>query len=350
VHLSDFEYELPPERIAQHPLPERDASRLLVMDRASGAIAHHAFRDLAKFLRSGDCLVLNDTRVMPARLLGRRKGGTRDVEILLVHPVGEDPEPAGYVAIVRPARKLLPGAVVLVGTSGIEVEVVEEVDERRRIVRFPPGFKVAPFLEAEGHMPLPPYIRREDAPPDRERYQTVYADPSGAVAAPTAGLHFTPDLLAGLEAGGVFIARITLHVGPGTFLPVTEEDPAQHKMEREFYRISPSAAYTIGRTRRTGGRIVAVGTTVVRTLETAARQEDGLWSVAADEGWTEAFIYPPYTFRIVDALLTNFHLPRSTLLMLVCAFAGRERTLAAYREAVSREYRFYSYGDAMLIQ
>jgi len=350
VHLSDFDYELPPELIAQEPLPERDASRLLVLNKATGAMSHHVFRELPEFLRAGDCLVQNDTRVIPARLLGTRKGSSRQVEILLTRPVGNSQAPSGYEAMVRPARKLHPGAVVAVGTSGVEVEIVESLDPRRRIVRFPPELDIASFLEKEGHVPLPPYIERQDVQTDKERYQTVYAESAGAVAAPTAGLHFTPELLRALEARGVFVARITLHVGPGTFLPVTSEDPTEHKMDREFYRISSSAAYAIGRTRRSGGRIVAVGTTVVRALETAAREEEGIWGVGADEGWTEAFIYPPYTFRIVDALITNFHLPRSTLLMLVSAFAGREHILAAYQEAVSQRYRFYSYGDAMLMQ
>jgi S-adenosylmethionine:tRNA ribosyltransferase-isomerase len=348
VNLSEFVYELPPELIAQEPLPERDASRLLVLDKSSGAMAHHVFRELPDFLQAGDCLVQNDTRVIPARLLGTRKGSTKQVELLLTRPVGHSRDPSGYEAMVRPARKLYPGAVVEVG--GVEVEIVESLDPRRRIVRFPPELDIAGFLDKEGHVPLPPYIDRQDAQTDKERYQTVYAETAGAVAAPTAGLHFTPELIRTLENRGVFVARITLHVGPGTFLPVTSENPSEHKMDREFYRISSSAAYAIGRTRRSGGRIVAVGTTVVRALETAAREEDGIWGVAADEGWTEAFIYPPYTFRIVDALITNFHLPRSTLLMLVSAFAGREQILSAYREAVSQRYRFYSYGDAMLIQ
>ena len=345
--LSDFDYELPPELIAQEPLPERDASRLLVLNRMTGAVSHRTFRDLPELLRGGDCLVQNDTRVMPARLLGKRKGSTKDVEILLTRPIGGVTQPSGFEALVRPARKLPPGAVVEVG--GIEIEIVEELDARRRIVRCPPEFDIASFLDKEGHIPLPPYIRREDAESDRDRYQTVYAEHTGAVAAPTAGLHFTPNLLGEIESRGLFITRLTLHVGPGTFLPVLEEDPVRHKMEREFYRIPASAAYTIGRTRRSGGRIVAVGTTVVRALETAARLEEGVWGMAADEGWTETFIHPPYAFKIVDALVTNFHLPRSTLLMLVAAFAGRENILAAYREAVAERYRFYSYGDAMLI-
>jgi S-adenosylmethionine:tRNA ribosyltransferase-isomerase len=348
VHLSDFDYELPSELIAQEPLPERDASRLLLLNKSSGAMSHHVFRELPEFLRAGDCLVQNDTRVIPARLLGTRKGSTKQVEILLTRPLGNAMDPAGYEAMARPARKLQPGAVVDVG--GVDIEIVEALDPRRRIVRFPPGLDIAAFLEKEGHVPLPPYIERQDAHADKERYQTVYAETAGAVAAPTAGLHFTPALISELESRGVFVARITLHVGPGTFLPVTSENPSEHRMDREFYRISSSAAYAIGRTRRAGGRIIAVGTTVVRALETAARQEDGVWGVGADEGWTEAFIYPPYTFRVVDALITNFHLPRSTLLMLVSAFAGREHILAAYHEAVSQRYRFYSYGDAMLIQ
>jgi len=293
VHLSDFNYDLPPELIAQEPLPERDASRLLVLNRSSGGTSHHGFRELPEFLRPGDCLVLNDTRVIPARLLGTRKGSTKQVEILLTHPVGNANDPSGYEALVKPARKLQPGAVVEIGTSKTEVEIVEALDARRRIVRFPPHFAIGAFLEQEGHVPLPPYIARKDAPADKERYQTVYAEMPGAVAAPTAGLHFTTELIRELEARGVFVTRITLHVGPGTFLPVIEEDPSQHKMDREFYSISSSAAFAIGRTRRTGGRIVAVGTTVVRALETAAREEDGLWEWRPPrDGRRSSFILP----------------------------------------------------------
>jgi S-adenosylmethionine:tRNA ribosyltransferase-isomerase len=355
VRLSDFDYDLPPERIAQAPLPVRDASRLLVVHRAEGALGHHSFRDLPRFLHAGDRLVVNDTRVVPARLIGRRKGTTGEVELLLTHPVedarvGDSALPGPvFEAMVRPARKLTPGTVVLVGASEIPVDVVSEIDAKKRLVRFPEGFALREFLEREGHVPLPPYIRREDGPEDRERYQTVFALNPGAVAAPTAGLHFTPDLLEALGEQGIGTTRVTLHVGPGTFAPVTAPDPRDHVMEREYYRIPPPAAEAIGATRRDGGRIIAVGTTVVRTLETAAVREGDAWSLRSGEGWTGAFIHPPYAFRMVDALVTNFHLPRSTLLLLVSAFGGVDLVREAYREAVAKGYRFYSYGDAMLI-
>ena len=351
MHISDYDYELPKELIAQSPLADRDASRLLVVDRATGSLDDKNFVDLPELLRAGDRLVVNDTRVVPARVFGRREGGTGEVEVLLLNPVkGRENHPT-FQAMVRPARKLTTGAVVFLGESEVPVTVVGEIDDKLRLVEFPPGFAVMPFLGTEGHMPLPPYIQRPDTDTDRERYQTVFAAHPGAVAAPTAGLHFTPAVLEEIRNRGVGITALTLHVGVGTFAPVMTQDPRDHAMEREYYRVSPEAADEINATRRAGGRIVAVGTTVVRTLETAEIHDpdSGLWLVRAGDGWTEKFIYPPYEFHLVDMLVTNFHLPRSTLLMLVTAFGGLERVRRAYREAVSRGYRFYSYGDAMVL-
>jgi len=351
MHISDFEYDLPRELIAQHPLPERDASRLLVVDRAAGTIEHRDFAEVTSILAAGDRLVVNDTRVIPARLLGTRPGGTAETEVLLLNPVQGRPGHPTFQALCRPARKMPAGSTVRLGPSRAEVTILQELSDRARLVEFPENFPIMSFLEREGHVPLPPYIQRADEPEDRERYQTIFARKPGAVAAPTAGLHFTPAIVSALARRGVETTAITLHVGAGTFTPVAEQDPRLHRMEREYYRISPEAAETIGGTRRAGNRLVAVGTTVVRTLETAELHdpEAGLWTVRPGDGWTEKFIYPPYEFHVVDAMITNFHLPRSTLLMMVSAFAGLELIRRAYREAVNREYRFYSYGDAMLI-
>ncbi len=351
MHISDFDYDLPKELIAQEPLPERDASRLMVVDRASDTVEHRHFSELAAVLRAGDRLVLNDTRVIPARLLGRREGGTGEVEILLLNPVrGREGRPT-FQALARPARKLPAGSVVRVGKDRVAITVLEELSDKARLVEFPEGLPILRFLEEEGHVPLPPYIQRPDTREDRTRYQTVFAERPGAVAAPTAGLHFTRDLLQRLEAQGIPSTRITLHVGAGTFTPVTALDPREHRMEREYFRVEPAAAREIGEARRAGGRVVAVGTTVVRTLETAELHDPATarWGVRPGDGWTEKFIYPPYEFHVVDALVTNFHLPRSTLLMLVTAFGGLELVRRAYREAVNQRYRFYSYGDAMVI-
>jgi S-adenosylmethionine:tRNA ribosyltransferase-isomerase len=311
------------------------------VDRGSGTLDHRRFRDLPELLRAGDRLVVNDTRVVPARLLGTREGTAGTVEFLLIRPLGAVSGRPHYEALARPARKCLPGSVFRMGESRLALEVVEVLDAKRRRVAFPEDVDVPGFLEREGHVPLPPYIRRDDAPEDRARYQTVYAARPGAVAAPTAGLHFTPAVLAALEARGIPVTRITLDVGPGTFLPVTEEDPARHVMERERYAVSPDAAAAIAATRGAGGRIVAVGTTVVRTLETTGGD--------AGLGETALYIHPPFPFEVTGALLTNFHLPRSTLLMLVSAFGGTELIRRAYAEAVAERYRFYSYGDAMLV-
>lgn len=349
---SDFDFELPDDRIAQEPAP-RGESRLLVLDAPPGkAERHRRIGDLPELLRAGDLLVVNDTRVIPARLFGRRllvraggaEGGEAEeggrIELLLVEKV--DDAAHEWTALVRPGKKARPGTRLRFG-DGLEAEVVARLGDGRHRVRF--GEAVEPHLDRLGHVPLPPYIKREDRAEDRERYQTVFAAQPGAVAAPTAGLHFTPALLERLAARGVEVARVTLHVGIGTFKPVTAALVHEHVMDEERYDVPEATAAAIAAARRRGGRVVAVGTTTVRTLESAAG-EGG--EVRSGAGRTGLFVYPGYRFRVVDVLLTNFHLPRSTLLMMVSAFAGRERVLAAYREAVEAGYRFYSYGDAML--
>ena len=341
--VAQFDYSLPADRIAQEPAEPRDASRLLVLDRRSGAIGDAGMRDLGRFLRAGDCLVVNDTRVLPARLLGRLEGTARDVEILLLHPVGEE-----WAALLRPARRCPVGTRIALGdgVAGATVTAQEELGRAR--LQLDGAGHVEDFLAAHGLPPLPPYIHRYRKPggEDWARYQTVYADRPGAVAAPTAGLHFTEELLVMLRAQGVELHRVTLHVGPGTFRPVRVEQVAEHRVEAERFEVSEATATAVARARREGRRVVAVGTTTVRALETAARR-DG--TVAAGAGWTDLTIVPGHEFRVVDALLTNFHLPRSSLLLLVSAFAGRERVLTAYAHAVAAGYRFYSYGDAMLV-
>jgi len=338
MNLQDYDYHLPSERIAQYPAPERDRSRLLVLNRTDGSIQHLRFRDIVEFLQPADVLVLNQTRVMPARLRGRKAGTGGQVELLLIRQEGGD-----WLAMGRPGRRLQPGTVLEFG--GEKLRVVDRVGEGRLRVRFE-GEDAAELLEKVGEVPLPPYINRPPEEEDRVRYQTVFARDRGAVAAPTAGLHFTPVLLEAIAARGTAVVPVVLHVGPGTFEPVRTEDPRQHRLEPEYCEVSASSAAQVGRCRRQGGRIVAVGTTVVRALETAAAQTG---EVEPLSGWTGKFIYPPYQFRAVDALVTNFHLPRSSLLLLVAAFAGRELVLETYRRAVEAGYRFYSYGDAMLI-
>jgi S-adenosylmethionine:tRNA ribosyltransferase-isomerase len=340
VLTSDFDFELPPELIAQRPLDRRDESRLMVVDRKRGSIEHRRFRDLAGLIPSGDALVLNRTRVLRARLLGTRNSGA-PAEILLLKPLGGD----RYEAMVSPGGKLKPGRTVAIAAN-FSAEILEVTPRRTRIVRLTGNGPLDALIERHGHVPLPPYIERADAADDAERYQTVYAREAGSVAAPTAGLHFTPELLAALEERGVRRVEIVLHVGAGTFKPVESEDPAQHVMHEERYTITNDAAVAIDATRRTGGSIWAVGTTTVRTLESAA-DADG--RVSACDGETAIFIRPGYQFRAVDHLVTNFHLPRSTLIMLVAAFAGYELTMRAYREAIAERYRFYSYGDAMVV-
>lgn len=338
---SDYEFELPPDRIAQTPLDRRDESRLMVVERATGRITHHVFREIVDFMAPGDALVLNTTRVFHARLLGRRNSGA-PAEVLLLRALDGE----RYEAMVHPGGKLHPGRTVHVA-PGLDVDILAITDRRTRIVqvRAADGDVVA-AIERHGHVPLPPYIARADTAADEERYQTVYAREPGSVAAPTAGLHFTPELLANISTHDVRRVDLVLHVGAGTFKPVEVEDPAQHLMHEEWYSLSAESARALNDTRARGGHIWAVGTTSTRSLESAVR-EGGSFTPTAEE--TRIFIRPPYRFRAVDKLITNFHLPRSTLLMLVAAFAGYELTMRAYQEAVSAGYRFYSYGDAMAI-
>lgn len=340
---ADFDFHLPDELIAQRPVEQRDRSRLLVVDRASGELRHGHFADVVELVRPGDVLVLNETRVFPARLRGRRPGGGA-AEVLLLHPAAGGGDER-WVAMVRPGAKLRPGRRIEVSDE-LAVEVEEQLESGERIVRLLSSGTIEEALQRYGEVPLPPYVQRPPTEDDRERYQTVYARERGSVAAPTAGLHFTDELLERITARGVELARIVLHVGPGTFRPVGDDDPTRHRMHSEWYRVAPEAADAINRVRRGGGAVWAVGTTAVRTLETVASEEG---EVRAGEGWTEIFIRPPYHFRAVDRMITNFHLPRSTLLMLVSAFGGHELIMRAYAEAVRQEYRFYSYGDAMVV-
>jgi len=333
---ADFDFDLPEELIAQEAAP-RGRSRLFVVDAALRPARHRRIADLPEVLREGDLLVVNDTRVIPARLFPRRATGGR-VEILLV----EKQANREWTALARPGRRARPGTVLEL--DGLTVEVLDKLADGRHRVSF--SEPIEPHLDRLGHVPLPPYIKRPDDADDRERYQTIYAAKPGAIAAPTAGLHFSPELLAAVRAHGVEIAEITLHVGIGTFKPVTSQLVHEHRMEEERYELPATTVSAIDRTRERGGRIVAVGTTVVRTLESAAASG----SLEPGGGRTRLFITPGHEFMVVDVLLTNFHLPRSTLLMLVCAFGGRRRMLAAYREAIAQGYRFYSYGDAMLLE
>ncbi len=342
----DFEYPLPEDLIARRPTPRRDASRLLVVRRDEGTLRDRTFRDLLELPAEGDALVLNDTRVFPARLVGRKPTGAR-AEILLLRPLDGEDGPTGWrwEALVRPGGKLKPGRRVLVADD-LAVEIEDSTPEGGRLVRLLGTGEPWDLIERHGRVPLPPYIGRQADEEDRRRYQTVYAARRGSVAAPTAGLHFTRPLLEALEARGVRIVRITLHVGVGTFRPVEAERPEDHALHAERYRVAADAAQSLNAVRSRGGAVWAVGTTVCRTLETVANA-DGRFRPG--EGWTDLFIRPPYAFRGVDRLLTNFHLPRSTLLMLVAAFAGYDLTMRAYRHAVAAGYRFYSYGDAMLV-
>ncbi len=341
--VSAFHYPLPQHLIAQRPLADRAASRLLLLSRATGAIEHRQFRDFPTVLAPGDVLVVNASRVILARLIGRRSNG-RPAELLLVHP-----EPDGtWLAMVHPGGKLKTGRTIAFGED-TTAEVVDVVGGGLRRVRFTGRLDVDGVMAGYGSVPLPPYIARPADDQDRERYQTVYARTDGSVAAPTAGLHFTPELLEEIKARGVTVAEVVLHVGPGTFKPVEVEDPAEHVMHAEWYEIPQATAQAIQQAKAAGRRVWAVGTTVVRTLETAARAGGAAGVVRSGNGWTDLFVRPPFAFRAVDALLTNFHLPRSTPLMLVAAFAGYEHTMAAYREAIAREYRLYSYGDAMVV-
>ncbi len=340
MHLSDFDYNLPPEQIAQHPLPDRSASRLLVLDRASGATRHLQFRDLPTLIPPGDLVVINTSRVIPARLHGKRDGG-QGAELLLVR---EGPD-GTWLAMGHPGGKLKPGRRVTFGDDSA-VEIVEVLGGGLRRIRFVGALDARATLAKYGAVPLPPYIKRAPTAADQDRYQTVYATHDGSVAAPTAGLHFTTELLARIHEQRTFVTAIDLHVGPGTFKPVETDDLDTHTMHPEAYEISEGAANWVNKVKGVGSGVWGVGTTVVRALESAVDSRGG---VRAGLGETSLFVRPPYEFRVVNHLITNFHLPRSTLLMLVCAFGGYDQVMAGYREAVREGYRFYSYGDAMLI-
>ena len=340
MKTSDFYYDLPEELIAQTPIEKRDTSRLLVLDKESGDWAHRHFYDLSEYLTEKDCLILNNSRVLPARLLGQRLPGGGACEVLLLVDRGEKT----WECLVRPGRKMRPGTKLQFGDGLLTAEVTEVLEDGNRLVRFTYEGIFLELLERLGKMPLPPYIKEELQ--DRERYQTVYSKVSGSAAAPTAGLHFTPELLERIAAQGVGIGYVTLHVGLGTFRPVKEDTIEEHPMHSEFCTIPQETADLINRTKANGGRCICVGTTSCRTLESWAG-EDG--HMEAKSGWTDIFIYPGYRFKVMDALLTNFHLPESTLIMLVSALAGRDRVMAAYEEAVKERYRFFSFGDAMFI-
>lgn len=340
MKTSDFYYDLPQELIAQTPMEKRDGSRLMTLDRRTGETGHRHFYDLPSLLRPGDCLIMNDSRVLPARLLGRRLPGGGSCEVLLLTDKGENV----WECLVRPGRKLRAGARMTFGDGSLTAEVAEELADGNRLVRFAYEGIFLEVLERLGKMPLPPYIKEELQ--DQERYQTVYSKVLGSAAAPTAGLHFTPELLRELESKGVNLGYVTLHVGLGTFRPVKEEAIEDHDMHSEFCTVPPETAELINRTKAAGGRVICVGTTSCRTLESWAG-EDG--HMEARSGWTNIYLYPGSRFKVMDGLVTNFHLPESTLIMLVSAFAGREAVLAAYREAVKERYRFFSFGDAMFI-
>ncbi|WP_206812595.1 tRNA preQ1(34) S-adenosylmethionine ribosyltransferase-isomerase QueA [Paradesulfitobacterium ferrireducens] len=340
MKTSDFDFHLPEELIAQTPVEPRDSSRLLVLDRERQTVNHKIFHDLPGLLKAGDLLVLNHTRVLPARLIGVKQETEAKIELLLLRREERDV----WEVLIKPAKRLKIGNKVLFGEGMLAAEVIEVLPDGNRKVRFQYEGVFEELLDCLGRMPLPPYIREQLE--DQERYQTVYAKESGSAAAPTAGLHFTPELLAKLQERGVETAEILLHVGLGTFRPVKAERIEEHVMHSEYYRVLPEAAEQINRAKAEKRRVIAVGTTVTRTLESIADAE-GL--VRAGEGWTDIFIYPPYRFKAVDALITNFHFPKSTLVMLVSAFAGREFLLQAYETAVRERYRFYSFGDSMLI-
>lgn len=342
MELHDFYYELPPELIAQDPLSDRSASRLMVMDRAAKRLEHKVFRDITDYLKPGDCLVINDTKVIPARLVGEKTDTGAAIEVLLLKRK-EDLKDVWEV-LVKPGRKAKPGTKISFGGGKLTAEVTDIVEDGNRLIRFIYDGIFEEILDELGQMPLPPYITHKLQ--DKNRYQTVYAKHDGSAAAPTAGLHFTNELLERIKNMGVEIATVTLHVGLGTFRPVKVENIQEHHMHSEFYMISQESADKINAAKEKGGRIICVGTTSCRTIESAA-SEDG--KLAACSGWTEIFIYPGYTFKILDVLITNFHLPESTLLMLVSALAGRENVLEAYKAAIKEKYRFFSFGDAMLI-
>ena len=341
MERKDFYYDLPQELIAQDPLADRASSRLMVLDKTTGGIEHKSFRDIVQYLRRGDCLVLNNTKVIPARLLGSKEDTNAGIEVLLLKRREKDI----WETLVKPGKKARPGTRLSFGDGLLHGEVLDVVEEGNRLIHFEYEGIFEEVLDRLGQMPLPPYITHPLK--DKNRYQTVYAKHEGSAAAPTAGLHFTQELLSQIEAMGVTIAKVTLHVGLGTFRPVKVENILEHHMHAEYYQIEGTEADKINAAKSGGGRVICVGTTSCRTLESAA-DKDG--KVRECSGWTEIFIYPGYSFRVMDGLITNFHLPESTLLMLVSALAGRERVLSAYEEAVKEKYRFFSFGDAMFIQ
>mgnify|MGYP001047120455 CR=1 FL=1 len=340
MNVTDFNFELPPELIAQDPLEDRAASRLLVLDKKTGEMEHRHFRDILQYLKKGDCLVINDTKVIPARLMGHKIGTDAGIEVLLLKRKSDNV----WETLVKPGKKMKVGAEVSFGDGLLKGKVIDVVDEGNRLIQFEYDGIFEEILDKLGQMPLPPYITHQLQ--DKNRYQTVYAKYDGSAAAPTAGLHFTPELLQQVRDMGVEIAEVTLHVGLGTFRPVKETDALKHHMHSEFYKIEQSEADKINKAKKEGHRVIAVGTTSTRTLESAA-DENGF--LTEKSGWTEIFIYPGYQFKVIDALITNFHLPESTLVMLVSALAGREHVLAAYETAVEEKYRFFSFGDAMFI-
>ena len=341
MKTSDFYFDLPKELIAQDPLKDRSGSRLMVLDKETGEVSHHIFKEIIDFLNPGDCLVINNTKVIPARLYGVKEDTGAHVEVLLLKRMENDV----WETLVKPGKKLRPGARISFGDGLLKAEVLDIVDEGNRRIRFTYDGIFEEILDQLGEMPLPPYITHKLE--DKSRYQTVYAKYDGSAASPTAGLHFTKELLAAIEEKGIKIANITLHVGLGTFRPVKVDDVTQHHMHSEFYMVDEDAARIINETKDNGGRVIAVGTTSTRTLETVA-DENG--HVRPCSGWTQIFIYPGYTFKCIDALITNFHLPESTLLMLVSALASKEKILNAYHIAVEEKYRFFSFGDAMFIR
>ena len=340
MKTSDFYYDLPEELIAQDPLPDRSSSKLLHLDKKDGSIEHKVFTDIIQYLNPGDCLVINNTKVLPARLYGEKEDTHALIEILLLKRRTADV----WEVLVRPGKKCRPGARIIFGDGLLKGEIIDIVEEGNRLIRFEFDGIFEEILDRLGEMPLPPYITHKLE--DKNRYQTVYAKEAGSAAAPTAGLHFTNELLEKIKSKGVNIAHVTLHVGLGTFRPVKVEDVTQHHMHSEFYVVEKEQAELINNTKKNGGRVICVGTTSCRTLESAA-DENGI--LRDGSGWTDIFIYPGYKFKIMDALITNFHLPESTLIMLVSAFAGKEKVMRAYEEAVKERYRFFSFGDAMII-
>ena len=340
MDVKDFDYDLPEELIAQDPLEDRSSSRLMVLDKKTGEVSHHVFKEIVKYLRPGDCLVLNNTKVIPARLFGVKEGTMAKIEILLLKRRQNDV----WETLVKPGKKAKPGTRIIFGDGLLTGEVIDVVDDGNRLIQFSYEGIFEEILDKLGQMPLPPYITHQLK--DKNRYQTVYAKYDGSAAAPTAGLHFTKELLQQVKDKGVDIAEVTLHVGLGTFRPVKVDNVLDHHMHSEFYMVSQEAADKINNAKKNGGRIISVGTTSTRTLE-AASDENGMLKECS--GWTDIFIYPGYKFKVIDALITNFHLPQSTLVMLVSALAGREHVLNAYKEAVEERYRFFSFGDAMFI-